>query len=69
VDPDLHLDQLEQVQHDVAALLEHGLNPPAVPDAAPPPAAAEVALPAEALASETSSSTDPSPGVAQTAAG
>lgn len=28
-DPDLHLDQLEQVQHDVAQLLEHGLNPPA----------------------------------------
>lgn len=26
-DPDLHLDQLEQVQHDVAQLLEHGLNP------------------------------------------
>jgi hypothetical protein len=28
VDPGLHLNQLEQVQHDVAALLEHGLNPP-----------------------------------------
>lgn len=28
-DPNLHLDQLEQVQRDVAALLEHGLNPPA----------------------------------------
>lgn len=28
-DPDLRLDQLEQVQHDVANLLEHGLNPPA----------------------------------------
>jgi hypothetical protein len=27
-DPNLHLDQLEQVQHDVAQLLEHGLNPP-----------------------------------------
>jgi len=36
-DPDLHLDQLEQVQQDVAALLEHGLNPPA---AATTPAAA-----------------------------
>src|SRR5882672_5045063 len=34
VDPNLHLNQLEQVQHDVAALLEHGLNPPiAVPGA------------------------------------
>jgi len=28
-DPKLHLGQLDQVQHDVAALLEHGLNPPA----------------------------------------
>lgn len=28
-DPDLRLDQLELVQRDVAALLEHGLNPPA----------------------------------------
>ena len=31
-DPDLRLDQLEQVQRDVAALLEHGLNPPAPAD-------------------------------------
>lgn len=29
-DPNLRLDQLEQVQRDVAALLEHGLNPHAV---------------------------------------
>ena len=35
-DPNLRLDQLEAVQRDVAALLEHGLNPPA-----PAPAAAE----------------------------
>jgi len=28
-DPNLHLDQLEQVQRDVAQLLEHGWNPPA----------------------------------------
>lgn len=36
-DPELHLDQLQQVQHDVAQLLEHGLNPPAAeaPAAAP----------------------------------
>lgn len=27
-DPDLHLNQLEEVQRDVANLLEHGLNPP-----------------------------------------
>ena len=29
LDPGLQLDQLETVQRDVAALLEHGLNPPA----------------------------------------
>jgi hypothetical protein len=28
VDPELHLTELETVQRDVAALLEHGLNPP-----------------------------------------
>src|SRR5574342_648983 len=41
-DPNLRLDQLEQVQRDVAALLEHGLNPPAPADpvAAAPPAGA-----------------------------
>lgn len=39
-DPDLHLDQLEEVQRDVAALLEHGLNPPvSTPESQP--AAAE----------------------------
>lgn len=31
IDPALQLDQLEEVQRDVAALLEHGLNPPASP--------------------------------------
>jgi hypothetical protein len=31
VDPALQLNQLEEVQRDVAALLEHGLNPPAIP--------------------------------------
>lgn len=39
-DPDLHLDQLQQVQHDVAHLLEHGLEQPATP--APTEVAAEV---------------------------
>src|ERR1043165_5611923 len=34
VDPNLQLNQLESVQRDVAALLEHGLNP-AVPQPAP----------------------------------
>jgi hypothetical protein len=29
IDPNLQLTQLEAVQHDVAGLLEHGLNPPA----------------------------------------
>jgi hypothetical protein len=39
-DPDLQLNQLEQVQRDVASLLEHGLTPlPA--EAAPAPAVAE----------------------------
>ena len=50
VDPNLQLNQLEAVQHDVAALLEHGLNPPAaevattaagLPDAAIAPPASE----------------------------
>ena len=46
-DPVLRLDQLEEVQRDVAALLEHGLNPPATiqNDNAPPPVAEQ---PAEA---------------------
>lgn len=39
-DPNLRLDQLEQVQRDVAALLEHGLNPPA-PQAPIEPATAQ----------------------------
>jgi hypothetical protein len=47
VDPALQLNQLEQVQRDVAELLEHGLNPPAAPEttpaAAPENAAAEIA--------------------------
>ena len=46
IDPGLQLNQLEQVQRDVAALLEHGLNPPAetpavdatIPTAKPEPA-------------------------------
>jgi hypothetical protein len=40
-DPNLHLSQLEQVQHDVAHLLEHGLNQPAAAEA-PVPAAESV---------------------------
>ena len=40
-DPDLRLDQLEQVQRDVAALLEHGLNPPAPHSSAEPASGAQ----------------------------
>jgi hypothetical protein len=36
IDPNLQLNQLEAVQHDVASLLENGLNPP--PVTLPPPA-------------------------------
>ena len=43
IDPALQLNQLEQVQRDVADLLEHGLNPPAPQ---PQPAAAEAVPPA-----------------------
>jgi hypothetical protein len=52
IDPALQLNQLEQVQHDVASLLEHGLNlpplevPPAVDEAAPTPASPEAPAPA-----------------------
>jgi len=47
-DPDLKLDQLEEVQRVVAALLEHGLNPPQSTNApATTPADANAALPAE----------------------
>ena len=41
-DPDLRLDQLEEVQRAVAALLEHGLNPPA-------PAVENQPVPAQAV--------------------
>ncbi|HLH56290.1 MAG TPA: hypothetical protein VKY92_22065 [Verrucomicrobiae bacterium] len=40
IDPNLQLNQLEAVQHDVAALLEHGFNPPAAQDPATAPAEA-----------------------------
>jgi hypothetical protein len=49
-DPDLRLDQLEAVQRDVAALLEHGLNPPAPPsEADPAPAQTEPELETKTL--------------------
>jgi hypothetical protein len=42
-DPELHLNQLEQVQHDVAHLLEHGLNPPAPAAETPVPTVEQTA--------------------------
>jgi hypothetical protein len=47
-DPNLQLDQLDAVQHDVAALLEHGLDPPAAE--APGAPLTEAATSAEATA-------------------
>lgn len=57
IDPDLQLDQLEEVQRDVAHLLEHGLNPPAESNAAITPAPESMPAPAE-----------PQPAVAEIAA-
>lgn len=52
IDPQLHLDQLAEVQHDVADLLEHGLNPP--------PATEAVAAPGEPAPAEAAAeATDP----------
>jgi hypothetical protein len=48
IDPDLKLDQLEEVQRDVAALLEHGLNPP--PEAPSVPTPEKPAVPGETVA-------------------
>jgi hypothetical protein len=52
-DPNLRLDQLEQVQRDVAMLLEHGLNPPAAQPAT------EAAPPTETAAAESSETPAP----------
>jgi hypothetical protein len=51
IDPKLQLNQLDAVQHDVAALLEHGLHPPAAPAQGGPAAGPESAA-GEAAASE-----------------
>src|SRR6478609_4895625 len=53
-DPDLHLNQLEEVQRDVAHLLEQGLNPPAATE---PAAAANP----EATAAADSETMSPAP--------
>jgi len=47
-DPDLHLNQLESVQHDVAQLLEHGLTPPPAAENAAPAVAETPVTPDEA---------------------
>jgi hypothetical protein len=52
IDPALQLNQLEQVQHDVAYLLEHGLNPPAPPPLPTDDQAAPAATPEEAPAAD-----------------
>jgi hypothetical protein len=52
-DPNLRLDQLEKVQHDVAALLEHGFNQP--------PVAATGAEPAQPAAVSTPPDDAPAP--------
>ena len=53
-DPDLHLNQLEQVQHDVAHLLEHGLNPPSAVES--PVAVTETTSTIESAAGSTTES-------------
>ncbi len=47
-DPNLQLDQLEEVQRDTAQLLAHGLNPPPAPEAAPAPTPEPEPVPAPA---------------------
>jgi hypothetical protein len=50
VDPNLQLNQLEAVQHDVAALLEHGLNSPQQSKSAPAAPADQVQVQPESNA-------------------
>ena len=67
LDPDLKLDQLQQVQHDVAALLEHGLEG-AAPGASPAPTEAAAVTPeAQASGSTPSDAAPPAPGSAPAA--
>jgi hypothetical protein len=56
-DPNLQLNQLETVQRDVAALLEHGLNP--APATSQPAPVAVVPPPEEASVAQTTSPADP----------
>lgn len=66
-DPELRLDQLEQVQHDVAQLLEHGLNSPvtAEPATDAQPATETPAAPDEPAASEAASPAGDEPAIAE----
>jgi hypothetical protein len=58
IDPALQLNQLEQVQRDVADLLEHGLNPPAS-ESQPTTAEATPAAPSAEAAPATAESGPP----------
>jgi hypothetical protein len=63
-DPNLQLNQLEEVQRDVAELLEHGLNPPPpTPPVAesPAPAAPSSSSPVEATAEVIEAAEEPNP--------
>ena len=67
VDPNLQLNQLEAVQHDVAALLEHGLNPPpAVGETVTGSTAPALAPPAPEGQGVAGAPSDSSPGPATT---
>ena len=59
VDPGLQLNQLDAVQRDVAALLEHGLNPP--PQASAPAASAEALAGSESPSDAASTATTETP--------
>jgi hypothetical protein len=62
VDPGLQLNQLEAVQHDVAALLEHGLNPASPPS--PPAAEAPTVTVADSVsAAESAEASAAAPGM------
>ena len=65
IDPALQLNQLEQVQHDVAALLEHGLNPAAVEPPITSAAAAPADAPSEVPPATVESGAQPDPAAAQ----
>jgi hypothetical protein len=65
IDPALQLNQLEEVQHDVAALLEHGLNPAAAEAPITSAAAAPDAVPSEAPPATAESGAQPEPAAPQ----